>query len=803
MNKAFGTVRVGTLLSLCMLAACGDDGGGTVLDDANVDTGEVGGDVEDTGETDAGDDTDAAETTDAAGELAPDAVVDEPEPEICPESILCIDERTGNPSAGVCLAGGFPVGSICERQSADVACCVAPFACATDADCEAAREDEGFCGDERFPCVCLDDGNCAPYVCSAASECDAGEECIGGLCAVPPDSADYVALILTPDSYAAADSSVQVDAVAVLDSDASIVNPGATIEWEVTAGTATIDDNGLLAIAGTGTVTVRATVAENDEDPGDTVSFVVTEAPAADTRRIVVLDEASRVPIEGAAVAYRSASLLVSAISDADGIVDIPSAEADEFHIFADSYSYVSVFDAEGDLLVISLPPTQRAQIDEVRDGFVCETEREGVILDDDACGELGEPVCLCYELQGIDVVKGVPDFTSVVGDGEVDVSISGFSIGNALLDLNFDLIVGPQIERIIPDNPVIPLEDPVDIPSGITLYFNNSPFVDSFIATAPAGTRSVWSVGGRIPLGDTLLALLPSLSGDLDFGSIVAAILPLFNDFYSGVTAPIDLQGGGTFPVREPGLRLEVPTQRRVVINPPTLPRVGAGWAETAIVLGGALVPGQGFVPLGISGGTDTIGRGEADGVIDGDHDTDGVQPLLMSMAPIHGAIAGEGTQYMILSIAIQIESSAPDAPREASSGIVTLLERGASLPGVINFEQSAFPALAEGTTWDAETRTVELPAGGDADLYRLVFRGEDNRLWVVYGAPDRTTFTLPANDEGLAFEDRTAQNRLNVVGVTLRESSGVDYNALLRADGGSLMDLFSFIESFSIIGL
>jgi hypothetical protein len=791
------------------LGACGDDttgaGPGDVATDADAGSGDAAEDVS----PDVADVTD--DTPDVAPEVTPDAADTATDGSAdvdlgpCPGSILCIDERTGNPSLAVCTEAGYPAGTTCARVDAETACCVAPFRCETDSDCEGARAEEGFCGDLRYPCVCLDDGSCAIDICTADADCADAESCRDGLCVAAPDEATYVARILTPDGPAAPSSTLALAVIAVNPDDATDVLSDATFTFGVESGDATVSADGVVSFGtGAGAVVVRAQVAANTSDAGDTGTFEVLAPPAEGNLRVLVLDEASREPIEGALVAYRSASSLVSVATSAAGIVEFTDADVTELHVFADGYAYVSVFDAPDGSLVVSLPPSQRARIAEVRDGFVCDTSAPNTTLDDAECGEAGEPVCLCYELEAVDVVKGVADFTDVVGDGEVDLSLSGVALGNSLLDLNFDLIVGPSIERIIPDNPVIPLDDPVDIPSGVTIYFNNSPFVDSFIATAGPGERSVWSIGGRVPLGDTLLTLLPSLSGDLDFGAIVAAILPLFEDFYSGVTPPLEFRDGGTFPVRDPGLRLAVPTQRRVEIVPPALPVVASGWADTAILLGGALVPGQGFVPLGISGGTDIIGRGTPDGVIDGDHDTPEPDPLRMSIAPIHGAIAGTGTRYAMVSVALQLKEDVPGAPREASSGMLTLFPAGAPIPEVVEFERERFPALAEGTTWTAETRTVAIPDGGEAsDIRRLVFRGEEDRLWVVYGAGDRTTFVLPSTEEGVAFEDRTARNRLNVVSVSLQEEAGVDYEGLLTAEGGTLLDLFTFIEAFSVIGL
>ncbi len=389
-------------------------------------------------------------------------------------------------------------------------------------------------------------------------------------------------------------------------------------------------------------------------------------------------------------------------------------------------------------------------------------------------------------------------------GGGELDVAVSGFSLGNSLLDLNFDLIVGPEVTRIPPEDSPIPLDDEIGIPSGVSLYYNSSPFVDSFIATAPAGERLVWTIGGRVFLSDVLVEILPSLGGDLAFGPIIASILPLFEDFYSGISAPLTLSSEGTFPVQDPGVVLDVPTQRRVAIDAPTLPRIEDGWADTGIFLGGALLPGEGFVPMGITGGTDVLGTATPDGELDGNQNTPEIDSINISMAPIHGAIDTVWTRYMFALVALQLDDNAP-GPREATAGRLVQLERGAALPTELTTESDAFPQLYVDATWAGdEARAMSFDQeDGRPDLFRVVFQGDDGQLWIVYTAGDAPGFTLPElpSVEGLA--DATLRNRVNVVALDLISDSGLNLDLLLTPNARNLTDPFAFIDGFSIAGL
>jgi hypothetical protein len=812
MNRTtFWNATLTSLFLAQLVAACGDDGDGVdVTPDSGTEDGSstspdvITPDVDDEETTpDVGPDTDTENEPDTAD--ATDGSTDAPDIDesACPGSIECFDERTGRPSAIVCLNNGFAAGSTCELNADDVACCVPAFSCTTDADCEAARVDEGFCADARFPCACQDDGSCATELCSSDSECGDGELCLGGVCSEIDATLDRTVRVLNRTEIVSPGTSLQMMGVAVAVDDARQTDPSATILWSSESTNVVVDAAGVATISGGVSIT-EVTGRLSSGDPGDSVR-VVNVGPDTANLRLVVVDEATREPVSGAVAVVefddtaKEISLQAQYVNEID---DVTSAGA--VHVFAPGYSSVSVIGATGLTLVIAMPPVQSAAIDEVRDGFVCNTEQDGVTLDDtDACGDAGQPPCLCYELQNVDVVRGVPDFTGVPGDGEVDVAVSGVSLGNSLLDLNFDLIVGPEITRIPPEDSPIPLDDEVGIPSGVSLYFNNAPFADSYIATAPAGERIVWTIGGKVFLSDVLVEILPSLGGDLAFGPIIAAVLPLFEDFYSGISEPVTLSSAGTFPVRDPGIQLAVPTQRRVLIEAPSLPEIATGFADTGIFLGGAIIPGEGFVPMGITGGTDVLGTATPDGRLDGDQNTAVVDPIGISMAPIHGAINTAWTQYMFALVALQLDENTA-GPREATSGRLVQLPLGSQLPERLVPDDAAFPALFEDVTWDSDDRSASITSAVERpDLFRFVLQGPGGENWIVYTPGSASSFVLPAVPSSVEVADPAGGDRVNVVAITLRDDADVDFESLLAANGRNLTDLFQYIDGFSITGL
>jgi hypothetical protein len=814
-------VRLLALLCLSSLAAsCGDDGTQTPVPGEDVGTGVDATDVDPTAP-----DADAAvpvpDTTEDGSDSGPDVEVPDTEPTgPCAASLECVNERTGNASVAVCLQAGFPQGTLCIPED-ETFCCLAPFACETSQDCEDARAIEGFCADDRFPCVCLEGGVCDLGICSDSSECAEGERCLAGRCQTPPAPGPLTGRSLVTLEYVRPGTSWQVPGYATERDDVRRTYPETAVEYVLESGgeAGSVSPGGLFTASESAGV-ARIRVRVDASDPG-TVVFITNVGPEEATPRLWVIDEATRLPIEGAVVLVdRSTPApapeepaegegVESLRTDSTGLAALEDLEdAQWVTVVAPGYAVVTIPAQAIATVLLALPPTQFADIQEERGRFVCDTSREGVTLDDSGeCGGVAEPPCLCYDLEGVDVVRGLPGFSQVRGSGEVDVALTGFALGNNLLDLNFDLIVGPEINRLPPPDSPIPLSGELGIPSGVSLFFNGSPFVDSFIGTGAAGDRILWSVGGRVFLSDVLNQILPALGGSLDFGPIIAGVLPLFDSFYSGISAPVTMQAGGTFPVRSPSLDLEVPTLRRIRIEPPALPRLGTGWSDTGIVLGGALLPGQGLLPTGITGATDTVGSRPANGRLDGDTSTPENDPLRISLAPLHGALDTPWTQYLFASVALQLGSST-GGPRDATSGLLTLVPRGGALPPSLDLQGEAFPAFLEGAGFDGETRVLTMGTREEpVDMFRIVVQ-RNRQAWVIYAPGDQSSLTLPdpaawqGMEEGPISELLT-RGRINVLALDFRTSDAIDFADVLQPDGRNLPDLYRYISGFSLIGL
>ena len=699
------------------------------------------------------------------GEDASDAQAEDV-PSQCPEGqLVCLDDF-GQPDQSICGATARCVEG----------CCVEQFRCTADDDCAARAGEDNNCPDANLDCLCDEGtGSCFTRVCSHHSECEEGQICARGSCIAQPDEGDLLARILSAPSILGATESGDVVAVAHVAGDPAIVVPGVTIALSSSdTDIATVEDDAVQGLAG-GTATITATVASNPNDPGDTAEVLVLDA-AGDSIRVTVIDEATSRPIAGASVVAH-ADLSVATTNE-DGAA-ILAAQGD-FTVVAPDHSPVSVIGSSSRDLLVPVPLSVSTEID------LDEENRE-----------------LIYDgLRNVDVVTGKPGFGNVTNIGELEIAINGFALGSDLLDLNFDLIIGPSVRQFLPANTPLPIptEDPIDIPGGVTLYVNAQPVVARYLLVAPPGERTLWSLGGRISISQNpnlVPDIISGIDGDINIGEIVTIVLPFFENFYSGLMPGVQLNTSPQLPPREINVDLSVPTARQVSINTPELPTVNGNWVDGVLFLGGSIVPGQGFIPTGVTAALDEKSpEDEADGFVDGDITTPGVDPITLFMSPIHGGLQSERARYATALVALSFDQL--DGGKEATSVILSIGEPGQPLAGQAALSRPQFPAFDENARWDADTQTIALGDAEQVDIVRCVLEGNGKR-WVVWAHPSTTEIALP-NLEGVPTFEDFEKRRIRVVGVDLE---GAEFDTLVGVDGADLPDIIDFVTGFALLQL
>ncbi|OIP40159.1 MAG: hypothetical protein AUK47_08970 [Deltaproteobacteria bacterium CG2_30_63_29] len=746
------TLLFASLWALTSLAtvSCGDDAKPQVIPDQSEEI-DVAEEVDQTPEVD----------------VAPEVDVD-----ICAGNHKCLDDF-GRPKTSMCVGE-----QVCN---AGTGCCEEPFRCTSDSECEATRSSHRDCPDPTLACLCNQQtGACYPFICSGDADCDTGLVCADGQCVELPATSGLQAHIVTPGGPLLVGDDLQLEVVAVEPS-----NPAVVVRANVTFtfassndAYATVGATGSLAPLSAGEVTITAKVAANAADPGDTVVFLIAPA-ATEPLRVTVVDQHTTLPVADGFMVYVTDTNGVSTSAATTGgtatfgpTVDFPVSVS----IYDEGYTYMT-------LLAVA-PKSGESRVDV----FIPATPITSAVVVQNA-----EQTEFLYTLNNVGAVYGKPDFSAVQQTGEIEVSLSGLSLTSSLFELDLDLIIGPPIEQYLPS----PIDQVAEIPSGITLAFNG-PIASTFVAVGEPPLRTLWTVGGRVSLFDnpTLIQDIVGQVSSNDLGDIVAAILPFFRDFSSGVVIGMPIVDGA---VTEQNTVLKVPTNIETTLPIQGLVRTSTSVQDLALVIGGAVMPGQGLLPLGLTAGVAHKDlNGEYTGTYDGDPTTADVSdPIVLSMAPLHSGLEA-GSRYAVVMAALS-----PNGGGNHTSGVVARLGAGSSVPALLPMPRTELPPLPEGSTYDEATRTVRvtLGAGESPAVVRVILAGHDGGSWVVYAPGNMSSIVLPDPANLASVYDR-ADNDVNLSTLSFADPA-IDYSNLIDFNGRRLDSLIETVSEFTVFQL
>lgn len=552
--------------------------------------------------------------------------------------------------------------------------------CAYSPECEQSSE----C-DEGYECV---GGQCFEEVCRGADDCEDGEICDAGECVEPQLAA--TCFVAAQNAVVSPGQHIPLHAFA-LDQDENGLP--ASFEWTSSdPDVASIDDDGRNAVGegGEGTTTITAKTDTGVECDGEIVLTGQTEVVEGDLR-VVVIDAESGAAIDGATVVIGDDES--SATTDSSGIAQLTRPDGDfNVSVFSEDYNFVSVVGVSGSDLRIPL------------------SQRQG---SGPTAGFTGE-----FDLSQINT------------SGDISIGLAGASIAGGLLDLNLQQLLGESFMSELSVPGMGGAELP--LPGGLVAYGSflgmDVDIKQTYYAAAAEGARLGWGLAGRVPL----MEMMDLFRGG-DAGALLTTLLPLFNRFdYQSrplnltalprVPDVDDINGNGdvdelipdyeNFP--EITLRPSIRQSLMTNIGVSNLPEMSAGPASVAVLVGGIVLDGPGFVPLGISA--------------TGDEDGDGRPDLRrLTLAPPSGTLAGG--RLAVVSIAFEPSEVGITDGINLPDEFSVSLWNGQSLPADINL--GTFPDASTGEV-DVDGRSVRIDADA-GPLYRVRMVGQD-RAWDVW---------------------------------------------------------------------
>ncbi len=690
-------------------------------------------------------------------------------------------------------------------------------ACRTREDCSAAKRGAyalAECDSNPLGCQC-DLGKCVVSLCSRDADCGAGLVCRDGRCGAAPAASAAASCQVTPDFVIGrSGTKVRFD-VMVRDATGKPVVLTEGITWAALGAAVTGAGSGTSATFTLATPSASSEAVEARVGTATCRAKVMVLAPdvGVEQVRVVVTDELSGRPLQGALVVAADAagSLTGSSETDAGGVALVPASGVVSLTAFHADYGYLTLaqYDTAGGSRDLALPLRRNP-----------------------------------LELYG--GAKGT--FRNLPATSNLHVGFAGLSTPGLGLELAPEQLVGPSNEVSVnlgglPRALVVPAGTYLALPSNPVRAEYSAPGVagvcdaslagithtEEAIHSGACGTRTGWALAGDVPPTEVPPSLLGST---LDVSQVLAQSIPLLRRFQSSVVRDVQFRlvptpgaASGTPDFHDTTHFASVdhdfqqlPLGFPFVVRVPSLPRYRGVFLDGAFVLGTASVPGQGLVPLGL---------GIAVNVAPADPNTD-VQaglpaPGLVSvrMAPTHHGLEGSGYRLLVLSTSnaalgdtsVGAASSALVEPVEGLTfdpkGRTPVQIPGSFLPvpegARYNFEAAPYHDL-EGRQF----RFVTDPGLSEATLLRIVFTNRVGHRWTVLLDSSRATSGVRLPVPPAPFEDRTyfgdltgTRSLLLVQALSARAPEGDTLSPvkLAEAEDSNLGRLGDFTRAWSVL--
>lgn len=652
-----------------------------------------------------------------------------------------------------CPAGNIcndPIEDLYDASKAKGVC--AKVVCANDSDCTAPKK----CGLEKI---------CNAPVCQADSECSGGTSCISGACKAAPGVMDVSTCTLATRSQSLLQGK-SVTLLAIAKNATGVVIPKVGFDWtssNTNVAAISVTSDGLkVATGGTQGGTTQITAAVTGKASVTCSGTVITNFPtlAANMSRVVVAADDTGAPIDGAQVTIFAPGMM-TAMTDATGAATFTTGAA---------LQSVTVTKTGWQYLTVLAPGTN--------DIFL--------------------PVPKMPDQTKAGGFRGAVDL-SKTRRADIQIGIAGPSIPQNLLDFGLASLLGDSVKTTI-NAPELGLSNQVvNLPGGILLGLGNKRFtadyaepggglrcnrqvptdtqLGCYVARAPAGLGAAWVLAGQLKLSrvTSIATQLSSALGgggtsNLPLGDILTAVLPLLRSLNHGIRAAVAVTEYPKVPVTagtncmDPtldkydekcrgdfsqyanvDLAADQPLNVLSTVTVPTLPTLpnGMGCAGAAILVSGAILPGRGLLPLGLTAGLkkDMSTSCQVEGVKKpfGDNSPqlmDGQIPL--SMAPPHSGV--EGSQLLMLLLALD-----PKTITGSNLQLNAIVKRKSSIGLNENLSSDAYLPYPKGTLSRAGKKMTLMTAGiAGATATRLQIE-KGNQTWLVYAPATQMEIAAP----------------------------------------------------------
>jgi hypothetical protein len=655
--------------------------------------------------------------------------------------------------------GGVDGGSGSDGGSSDGGAVL----CASSADCPA--------GDR---CV---DAVCTSTACGSNTDCPSGDQCVAGACAPATPPSSVQSCLIVPASAVAVAGGTEHFSVAAFGAANAAISYDGAVTWSSSLAGVTAQGSGTAATfsipqnvsGGTGFIsatigTVTCTSAQ----------VQIIGSASTGTLRVTVVDGLSGTPVTSATIIDGAGTALTS---NGDGTYSEPNphpAGKNSVSVYASGYTYTTFIDTSATDLYVPV----RSAADQTPAQF-------SGTMDSSAFTNLVSATGTAH----------FAEFGASVAGNVMDSALDGLLPGSVPVSVTLG---GPSSTTV---------NMPVNTVEGL----GQTMFKSSFSFAASPGYRVLWTLGGNTQVSNVLGLL--SGGGTVNLESLD----PFFQGLESGIAA-VRVTPNETGQVITAGaasssevlLVPQIQASLSVDTVMPSLPTfylptdtAGApsGQFQTATLIGGALVPQQGFIPLGfITGSPDPTNMQRVN---------DGFDPsgmMSLQLAPKSGGI--EQAPDILLALATSGSSGAAVTGSILLPGEITNNGGNATQASFLGEGAGQFLGLPEQPVVGQQSRTLTLGTDAAGAVMHRLDLGSGPSTWEIYFPANETSVAIPVppGNKDDYFNDLAAASSPSVVLYSFTLGLNGDgsnatytYDDVLASGGPHVNDLSLQIDQFS----
>ena len=652
-----------------------------------------------------------------------------------------------------------PVGTYCKIETGK---CEVPKSCTDDESCYTLFPDEW--DRETKPAKCNSAKKCVLDACLNNQDCIAGKVCQGGAC-VKPVSCDLIGniKIISPSVVLKQGKHATLKAQVFNKNGLAVVVEDGKIKWSSSdSEIVSVNSEGIVTggiKSGVAYITASDNECQKNSQPLEIENFANLENGKI---RIVLRNLYTGKPVSNAKITLNGNQNFTT---DSKGWIETENLnEKNDITVEHENFQYISIKSITSKDNILYLTP------------FVPQDKAGGY--------------------------KGKFNFDKVKNQGDLKVGIAGASLPSTLLDISFDFLLS---ESYMKEIDTAGMSGTYAVPSNIVLVLGQDIIQEKYKVTTPGGNIAFWGIGSKMSMSEFLRIIQQVMGEDgLDMGALIRELAPYLGSFYhalktnnetslcnkivdandsngNGETTDLipDYNNNSCFP--EINLNLTKELSLHSTVRNPKLVKLGNEYTDTAIAILGYTIEGNGFVPVGLTIGSDKKNK---DDIPDQEVDN-----TILNYTPRYNGMEGGKASLVLLAMKLgkDEEKKAKEEKKIRLSGLIRHYDE--NVPMIMDFGNTELLKTTDDASLNGNI--ISFSNIQQANIYRIKIKSQTGKIMIIYSKENNIKIPDIENFGEIKF--------ILIQAVT----SSLDLNDIIKFNDANLNKFTDYVTAFSVFEL